>query len=100
MRTILLTLLFSAAIQAQTLPPIAPTPAGSQPLDPHAGKTSFFFVVAGDNRPAKDSCPITPQFKDVRRAIEKLQPSFVLWDGDIVYGKDTTKIAGEYPSFL
>jgi hypothetical protein len=85
---------------AQTLPPLAPIPSGSQPLVPNAGATAFTFLVAGDNRPAASSCLQPPQLGDVVRAIAAAKPAFVLWGGDIVYGKDAKKAKAEYPDFV
>jgi len=82
------------------MPTLAPLPAGSQPLDAHASSTSFSFIFAGDNRPAAASCSQPPQLSDVVNAIKSGQPSFVLWGGDIIYGKDVSKAAGEYPGFI
>jgi len=90
----------SAAALAQTLPPLAPIPAGSQPIPPNAGATSFTFIVAGDNRPAASSCLQPPQLGDIVKAIAAAKPAFVLWGGDVVYGKDATKAKAEYPDFL
>src|SRR4051794_5885816 len=100
MRRILMLLALSLSMHAQTMPALVPIPPGSNALGPAPDKTSFTFIVAGDNRPAKATCPITSQLKDIRKAIGTLKPSFVLWDGDVVYGKNTAAIAGEYPSFL
>ncbi|SRR5581483_6924528 len=83
-----------------SMPALAPLPAGSQPIDPNKGATSFSFVFAGDNRPASASCSQPPQLTDIVNAIKKSPPSFVLWGGDIIYGKDVSKAAGEYPGFI
>ncbi len=100
---VLLGLLVACSLSAQTMPPLAPAPAGSKPIvDPGAGTTTFTFVVAGDNRPASDSCPQPPQLTDIVKAVAAMSPApaFALWDGDIVYGKDTKKAKKEYPGFL
>ena len=91
----------SAVLAADpAMPALAPLPAGTPPLDPHAGTTSFSFVFAGDNRPASASCSQPPQLGTIVSAIKSSPPSFVLWGGDIIYGKDVDKAAGEYPGFV
>src|SRR5689334_11689876 len=80
------------------MPSLAPLPVGSEPLDPHSNVTSFSFVFAGDNRPASASCTqLPPQLTDIVNEIKGSQASFVLWGGDIIFGKDISKAAGEYP---
>jgi hypothetical protein len=87
-------------VAAQTLPPLTPIPAGSQPIDANPGATSFTFVVAGDNRPAQSDCLQPPQLGDVVTAVAALKPAFVLWGGDVVYGKEAKKAKAQYPDFL
>lgn len=99
MRMAIVTFLFATSVFAQ-MPALAPVPAGSQPINPSSGTTSFTFVVAGDNRPAQATCPQPLQLGDVVKGIAALKPAFVLWDGDIIYGKDPTKVAAQYPGFL
>ncbi|MCU1245128.1 MAG: putative phosphohydrolase, partial [Acidobacteria bacterium] len=84
----------------QGLPPLAPIPAGSQPISPNSGATSFTFIVAGDNRPAHSSCMQPPQVADIVKAVAAAKPAFVLWGGDVVYGKDAKKAKAEYPDFV
>lgn len=94
----LLAALFAAATAA--LPLIAPAPTGSSPINPNPSASTFTFVVAGDNRPAQASCPQPPQLGAIVSAMASLKPAFALWDGDVIYGKDTKKAAGQYPAFL
>src|SRR5713226_3036471 len=61
MRTLLCSLLFATSVFAQTMPQLAPGPAGSKPIATNPKATSFTFVVAGDNRPAKPTCAQPPQ---------------------------------------
>lgn len=82
------------------MPSLVPLPVGSTPLDPHSDRTSFSFIFAGDNRPASASCTQPPQLTDIVHEIKSSQASFVLWGGDIIYGKDVSKAAGEYPGFI
>jgi calcineurin-like phosphoesterase family protein len=97
MRTLLCSLLLAAA---QTMPQLLPAPAGSPAIDPNPTATSFTFVVAGDNRPAKSTCAQPPQLAAVVSGIAALKPAFALWDGDIVYGKNASAAASEYPAFF
>ena len=83
-----------------TMPVLAPLPAGSRPLDPHAGVTAFSFIFAGDNRPAAASCSQPPQLGEIVNAIKTSAPSFVLWGGDIIYGRDATRAADEYAQYI
>jgi Calcineurin-like phosphoesterase len=97
--------LWSSAIVAAkavdpAMPSLAPLPAGSKPLDPNPNATSFSFIFAGDNRPASASCAQPPQLTDLVNDIKSSQASFVLWGGDIIYGKDVSKATGEYPAFV
>jgi hypothetical protein len=85
---------------AQTMPALAPIPAGSQPIGANPAATSFTFLVTGDNRPAHSSCAQPPQLAEIVTASAALQPAFVLWGGDIVYGKDAKKAKAEYPGFV
>jgi hypothetical protein len=100
MRTLLCSLLFATSVFAQTMPQLAPAPAGSKPIATNPKATSFTFVVAGDNRPAKSKCAQPPQLADVVNGIAALKPAFALWDGDIIYGKDTSTVAAQYPVFF
>ncbi|HJW93534.1 MAG TPA: metallophosphoesterase [Thermoanaerobaculia bacterium] len=89
-----------AALFAAALPVVVPAPTGSSPINPNPTATSFTFVVAGDNRPAKDSCPQPPQLGAIVSAIASMKPAFALWNGDVIYGKDTKKAPKQYPAFL
>jgi hypothetical protein len=101
MRITFFALLFTAAVHAQ-MPALAPIPAGSQPIASNSTTSSFTFVVAGDNRPADPTLGQPPQLGEIASAIAKMnpKPAFALWDGDIVYGKDPTTVALQYPAFL
>ena len=87
-------------VASAAMPPLAPIPAGSKPLDPNAGATSFTFIFAGDNRPAAPTCALPPQLTDVVNAVKASAPAFVLWGGDVIYGKDVSTAAGQYPAFI
>jgi hypothetical protein len=81
-------------------PALSPVPPGRLKDQPAA--THFWFVAAGDNRPAHSgsSQPKTPTniFKDA----QQFKPAFFLWAGDIVYGHeyDRTKLGGQYREFF
>jgi hypothetical protein len=95
-----LCLVLTGAAAAQSMPQLVPIPAGSKPLPTNPSATSFTFVVAGDNRPPKSHCPQPPQLADIVHQIATVQPAFVLWDGDVVYGKEAKKAKEQYPGFL
>lgn len=95
-----LSVVVTESAAAQSMPQLAPIPAGSKPLPPNPKAISFTFVVAGDNRPPKSDCPQPPQLGDIVKDIAALKPAFVLWDGDIVYGKEAKKAREQYPGFL
>src|ERR1043165_1974861 len=100
MKMLLGSLLFAASVHAQTMPSLAPAPAGSKPMPANPTATSFTFVVPGGHRPAKASCGMPPQLTDIVNGIAALKPAFALWDGDIIYGKDPTVLAAQYPVFF
>ncbi len=102
MRTIvrsLLVLSIAAAAHAQ-MPPAQPLPTGAPPLDPSPGTTKFTFVVAGDNRPAKATLPLTQPLLDMIGRLAAPPPAFVVWDGDTVFGKKQIGLAAQYVEFL
>jgi hypothetical protein len=101
MRSSIFTVLFAVALRAQ-MPAFAPVPAGSKPIDPNVSAGAFTFVVAGDNRPAKRMCAQPPQLGAIASAIAAMQPrpAFVLWNGDIIYGKEPGTGPLQYPAFL
>lgn len=97
-------LLFLIAIAAsafgQTFPSINQLPTGAAALQPNATATSFTFVVAGDNRPAKDGDPLTQPLLDIVQKLAAAPPAFVVWNGDTVYGKQDVGIDQQYAQFL
>jgi hypothetical protein len=97
MRMFIIASLFATGAFAQ-MPALSPV--GGTTLAPAGSLTSFTFVVAGDNRPANATCPQPPQLADVLKGIAAQKPAFVLWDGDVVYGKNTATVASQYPAFL
>jgi hypothetical protein len=102
MRTLacpLIALAIAAAAHAQ-MPPAKQLPTGAAPLNPSSASTKFTFVVAGDNRPAKATYPLTQPLLDIVAHLAAQPPAFVVWDGDTVFGKKETGIAGQYTEFL
>ena len=95
-----LTVLAIAAGALAQMPPVKQLPTGAAPLNlrPHA--TKFTFVVAGDNRPAKSTLPLTQPLLDTIARLAAHRPAFVVWDGDTVFGKRETGIAAQYAQFL
>jgi hypothetical protein len=102
MRKILAVLLLAIGVSAfaQTFPTINQLPTGAPALPPNATATSFTFVVAGDNRPAKDGDPLTTPLLDIVKQLAAKPPAFVVWNGDTVYGKQDVGIDQQYAQFL
>jgi len=99
-QSLLLVFLAASALTAQTLPPATQLPTGAAALNPSPHATKFTFVVAGDNRPKKATDPVTQPFIDIVSKLAANPPAFVVWNGDIVYGKKETGIRKEYADFL
>jgi hypothetical protein len=99
MRNILLAVLLATPALAQ-MPPATPLPTGAPALAPNATATKYTFVVAGDNRPAHRGDPLTQPLLDIAGALVANPPAFVVWDGDIVFGKQAVTIGDEYTQFF
>src|ERR1051326_2783561 len=99
MRNILIAVLLAAPALAQ-MPPITPLPTGAPALAPNASATKFTFVVAGDNRPAHRGDPLTQPMSDIVTKLAANPPAFVMWDGDLVFGKEAIQIGGEYTEVI
>jgi hypothetical protein len=95
---------------AQTFPVLAPLP-GTGTLGAPVDASSFTFVVAGDNRPAKSGDPQPATLTAIVKAVQGMTggtagagaPAFVLWSGDTISGKkpgDKKKMKKEYEEFL
>lgn len=85
-------------------PPLAPLP-GTGSLGAPPDPSSFVFVVAGDNRPAKSGDPQPKTLGKIVQAVHGMStpPSFVLWAGDTISGKKPDKekkMKAEYDEFL
>ncbi len=88
------------AAPAEPFPLMTQLPTGATMLDPGLGSTSFTFVVAGDNRPAHSSDPLTKPMLDLVQRLSANPPDFVVWNGDTVYGKQEVGISDQYAQFL
>src|SRR5213593_1624793 len=100
-RTSLLAVLLLAAVSIHAqMPPIKQLQTGAAALDPTPSATKFTFVVAGDNRPAHWSDPLTQPLLDMIGRLAAQPPAFVVWDGDSVFGKRAVGIAPQYTDFL
>lgn len=90
-----------AAIAADAqMPPATQLPNGAPALNASPLTTKFTFVVAGDNRPKKAKDPLTQPFLDIAGRLAANPPAFVMWNGDIVYGKREPGIDAQYDDFL
>jgi len=83
------------------LKPLKGTPLLTAPKDPE----KFTFILAGDNRPpGRDPIDPTDTVNLIFKDIKAKSPAFVLWTGDIIYGKDPENKGGrideEYEKFL
>ena len=84
MKKICFVLLFVAASAfAQSFPTMTQLPTGAPALA-SSNSTNFTFVVAGDNRPAKDGDPLTTPLLDIVKRLAAAPPAFVVWGGDTV----------------
>ncbi|HEY2830150.1 MAG TPA: metallophosphoesterase [Thermoanaerobaculia bacterium] len=99
MRNVLIATLFAFSALAD-MPPIAPLPTGAPVLAANQSATKYTFVVAGDNRPAHRGDPLTQPMLDIVSKLSSNPPAFVMWDGDLVFGKEAIKIVGEYTDVL
>ncbi len=99
MRPFILIAFLATAVSAQ-LPPARQLANRAPKLTPHASSTKFTFVVAGDNRPAKASDPLTPALLDLIGRVAAQRPKFVVWDGDTIFGKTAVGTGAQYAGFL
>jgi 3',5'-cyclic AMP phosphodiesterase CpdA len=100
----LLLSLFLAAITASSfgqMPELKPL-KGTPSLPDAKDKDHFVFVVAGDNRPKEPADAPGPVVQEIFKEIQQKGPAFVLWGGDIIYGKnpgDPAQISSQYKQF-
>lgn len=86
---------------ASFMPQLPPLP-GTGALKSESDTTDFTFIVAGDNRPELNG-PAQPVITaQIIQDLKQYKPSFILWTGDAIYGKDPDKklIKAEYEAFL
>ena len=91
-------LLFSGT--TRPLLPLAVPPA-AVPLAPPADPNHFMFAVGGDNRATGRDVPMPPTARRIFAELRLLQPAFVFWTGDAIYGDDDTvgEARAEYAAF-
>jgi hypothetical protein len=86
---------------AGAMPVLPPVPQTGT-LKPPSG-TNFTFIVAGDNRPQKAG-PTQPAItSQLISDMKQYQPTFFLWTGDVIAGKDQNNpalINSEYLAFF
>jgi hypothetical protein len=100
MRTLIAALFLTVAVHAQTFPALTQINTGAAPLGSGSSVTSFTFVVAGDNRPAKSQGPGPTQVViDIAAKLAANPPAFVLWDGDTIAGKKPADVKDQYKAF-
>jgi 3',5'-cyclic AMP phosphodiesterase CpdA len=92
----------SAMLLAQTATPSLQPVPGTGALKPPAG-SSFTFIVAGDNRPAKADLPQPATPGQIFAAAKGAGASFIVWTGDTIYGLDdkpSEAINQQYQAFF
>ena len=90
----------AGSAQMPELIPLPKTGKLSQPADPR----KFRFVLAGDNRPIEATCGQSPEPGMIFDAVKAMTPapSFVLWTGDTISGKnpDESVLRTQYDAFF
>jgi 3',5'-cyclic AMP phosphodiesterase CpdA len=68
---------------------------------PGAANADLVFVVGGDNRPTAKGAPYPRVLTAIFSEIRLIQPNFVVWSGDTIYGYDDTpaELKAEYATF-
>jgi len=82
-------------------PPLPSIPkTGQLPRNP--GATSFTFIVAGDNRPAKQTPKQPETLSQIFKDAQRFKPAFFLWCGDTIYGHTTDgpTLQEQYQKFI
>ena len=101
--SIVIALLMSGLAQAQTngLPPLLPVPQTGQ-LPNNPGASSFTFIVAGDNRPAKKTSVQPKTLSRIINDAQRFKPAFFLWCGDTISGHtaDGLTLQQQYQAFI
>ena len=92
------------AAHAQTgngFPLLPPVPHTGQ-LQNQPNVTHFWFIAAGDNRPAAAGLPQPRTPSQIFKDAQRFKPAFFLWSGDIVYGHEVhrKKLQEQYKEFF
>jgi hypothetical protein len=96
--------LLAEAAPAQTgtgLPPLPQVPK-TPALQDQPNATHFWFIAAGDNRPADKRSPQPPTVSQLFKDAQKFKPAFFLWGGDTIYGhaSDEATLQKQYEGFF
>ena len=86
----LLAITLAATIKSINAPVVSPGTSGD-----------FVFAVAGDNRPTAHGAPWPRVLPTIFSEMRLIQPEFVLWTGDTIYGygDSVTELPIEYAEF-
>lgn len=81
-----------------TLPPINQTGE----LQQNPGVIQFTFIVAGDNRPAKQTSTQPKTLSRILNDAQRFNPAFFLWCGDTISGHvaDSATLQDQYSKFI
>lgn len=91
----------SKPLSSSTMPVLSPLP-GTGELKHESSATDFTFIVGGDNRPEQEG-PTQPAITgQIIQDLKQYKPSFILWTGDTIYGKNPKRklIEPQYEAFL
>lgn len=80
------------------LPQVPQTPL----LQDQPNATHFWFVAAGDNRPADAGASPSPTLARIFKDAQWFKPAFFLWSGDTIYGHEAEpqKLQEQYQAFF
>jgi Calcineurin-like phosphoesterase len=84
-------------------PPLPQVPAPKVgPLQDQPNATHFWFIVAGDNRPAASGMSQPQTLTGIFQDAQKFKPAFFLWSGDTIYGHEyhRTRLQKQYQEFF
>jgi hypothetical protein len=87
---------------AAPMPALAPVPQTGTLSSP-TSNTDFTFIVLGDNRPSQPTPTQPPITGQLIADMKQYSPSFILWTGDVIAGKDAKNaslINSEYQAFF
>ena len=97
-------ILLGVAAHAQTgtgFPPLPPVPQ-TPPLQDQPNATHFWFIAAGDNRPAEKGLSQPSMLGRIFKDAQTFKPAFFLWCGDTIYGhvSDPETLQKQYDGFF